>query len=445
MKRHLEQTALANWKDAKNRMPLLLRGARQVGKTYLVRHFAKESFTNLVEINFEFQPGLCQLFNNLDPMEIVRNINLTLNTHIEMGKTLLFFDEIQDCPQAITALRYFYEKMPELHVIGAGSLLEFALSEKGFKMPVGRVQYLHLQPLSFEEFLTATHEDQMVDYLQQISLREAVSPVVHEKLLKLLREYLLIGGMPAVVNTYLADKTSPEYQNRQTLILQTFRNDFGKYATRAKQVYLQKVFSSAPTMVGKRYKYSHVEADTPSRELKEALFLLCRAGLITRVTAVSAHGLPFLPNENKFKILFLDTGLMQRGCKLDAQIAQADDFLAINSGALAEQFVGQEFLADMDPHEDRGLFFWVRDKKNSQAEVDYLFVYQGEIIPVEVKSGKTGTMKSLKLFMEGHESKIGLRFSGQPLSFCEKILSIPLYAVRQARRLVAELQGGVAS
>ena len=174
--------------------------------------------------------------------------------------------------------------------------------------------------------------------------------------------------------------------------------------------------------------------------MKEALHLLNQAGIVHRVTAASAHGLPLEPHENKFKIIFLDTGLMQRGCGLDAEIAMAKDFLAVNAGALAEQFVGQELLGSMNPHEDRRLFFWARDKKNSQAEVDYLIVHRSHPVPIEVKSGKTGSLKSLKVFMTEHRSKIGIRISQQSFSCYDNVLSIPLYAVGQIHRLLDQLE-----
>ena len=440
MKRDIEQPALLHWKNSSDRKPLLIRGARQVGKTYVVKSFAAAHFDHLVEINFELRPELKKIFDTLDPEVIIKNLKLVLNQPIEPGKTLLLLDEIQDCPRAIMALRYFYEKNPQLHVIGAGSLLEFSLNAQGFKMPVGRVTYLYLQPLSFEEFLAAVNEKELRATLAKIDLHHPPSESVHERLLKLLGEYFLVGGMPAVINSYLANRSSVEYQNQQLSLLQTYRDDFGKYASRAKHIYLQKVFSTAPAMVGKRYKYSHVDSDIQSRELKEALHLLNQAGIVHQVTAASAHGLPLEPHENKFKIIFLDTGLMQRGCGLDAEIAMAKDFLAVNAGALAEQFVGQELLGSMNPHEDRRLFFWARDKKNSQAEVDYLIVHRSHPVPIEVKSGKTGSLKSLKVFMTEHRSKIGIRISQQSFSCYDNVLSIPLYAVGQIHRLLDQLE-----
>lgn len=436
MNRDLEKLSLPAWKDSGDRKPLLIRGARQVGKTYTVRSFAKEGFQNLVEINFELRPDLKKIFQTLDPHEIIRNIHLILNQRIEPGKTLLFLDEIQECPQAIMSLRYFYEILPALHVVGAGSLLEFALSEKGFKMPVGRVQYLYMQPFSFTEFLLALGAGKLKKHIEEISIEKPPSEASHEALLKRLKEYLLLGGMPAVLKAYMREKTA--YQQEQLSLLQTYRDDFGKYASRARHVHLQKVFSTAPAMVGRRYKYSHVDPDTQSRELKEAFFLLSQAGVLYKIVAASAHGLSLQTNEAKFKVLFLDVGLMQRGCSLDAEIATVEDILLVNSGALAEQFVGQELLASLSPYEDRRLFFWVRDRRNAEAEIDYLVTDRSRILPIEVKSGKSGTLKSLRIFMAEHGTPVGVRVSQHPLSLHDRILSVPLYAASQIPRLVNE-------
>lgn len=435
------QNELLSWKDSKTRKPLILRGARQVGKTHAVREFAKAHFKQFIEINFELQPQFKALFTTLDAVEIVRNLSLNLGVTFTPGTTLLFLDEIQECPQAISALRYFYEKMPGLHVIGAGSLLEFVLAAADFKMPVGRVEYLYMQPLSFGEFLIAAGQQQLKDHLDTLTHKTSINATIHDKLLSLFKNYLLIGGMPESVAVHLGDPAGTEFQNTQLALLQTYRDDFGKYASRAKQPHLQKIFNTAPGKVGQPYKYSQIDRETPSRELKQALELITQAGVITKVMATSGHGLPFLKdaNERKFKIIFLDVGLMQRACGLSGEIALAKDFLVINSGAVAEQFVGQELISCRNPRETPELFFWCREKKGGQAEVDYLAVLNTKVIPVEVKSGKAGTLKSLNVFIDEHKSPFGIRFSQLPLSFYDRVLSIPIYAVAQMQRIAQEL------
>ncbi len=434
------QQELIHWKDAARRRPLLLRGARQVGKTFAVQQFAQTHFTNCVELNFELSPDVRGIFSTLDPRAIIRTIALTRNVTIIPGQTLVFLDEIQECPQALMAFRYFHEQMPELHVIGAGSLLDFTLRSEDFRMPVGRIQYLFLRPLSFLEFLTAAGEQTLTEYLATLTLTTAVPEAVHGKLLSLVRDYLLTGGMPAVIEEYLRAPQQTTYQRVATALLQTYRDDFGKYASRVKHTYLQRVFDSAPRLVGQRYKYAQVDREIRSRELKDALSLLVRAGTLSRIHATSGAGLPFaaLSKEPLFKILFLDVGLMQRACGLDATIATATDFLAINAGAVAEQFVGQELLAYSAPYEDAALFFWFREKRGSQAEVDYLSSVDGIVIPIEVKAGKTGRLRSLKQFMDEYHPPLGVRISQTPLSYAERVLSVPLYAIGQLPQLIRE-------
>lgn len=441
MKRDIEESILIPWKASADRRPLLLRGARQVGKTYVVRSVAQQ-FAHFVEVNFELRPDLISLFQELDPVRLVKRLSIVLNAPITPGQTLLFFDEIQACPRAIMSLRYFYENLPALHVIGAGSLLEFCLGDKEFRMPVGRVQYAYLQPLSFKEFLLAAGQSALRDALHDISVQQALPDAIHHTFLTYLRNYFLMGGMPAVVHHAMLQPTSVEYKNQQTLLLQTYRDDFGKYASRARQAAVDRVFATAPQMVGQRYKYSHVDPESQSRDMKEALSLLERAGVVYRVPSASAHGLPLHVNDKKFKIVFLDVGLLQRGLGLDAQITMADDLLNLSAGAVAEQYVGQELLACADPHADRRLFFWSREQKNSQAEVDYVIVLDGRIIPVEVKAGRTGTLKSLRLFLNEHsKSPFGIRLSQQPPSYHDHILSVPLYAVSELPRLFREVAG----
>lgn len=437
MKRDIERQ-LNDWKDQPNRLPLLIRGPRQVGKTYVIEQFAKEHFANVVLVNFELSPRTKQCFESFDPKEIINKLQLMNDCNIEPGKTLLFLDEIQECPQAIMSLRYFKEKMPELHVIGAGSLLEFALREEDFRMPVGRVQFIYLGPISFGEFLGASDHTQLREYLHTIKLTDKIDQVVHEQLLELLQKYLILGGMPAVLQEYLTSGNLRICQNIQSSILETYRSDFGKYAKKAQHKYLQRLFESSPRLVGQWFKYVNVDPEVKSRDLKQALELLVLAGLIHPVYATSASGLPlgFQIREQKFKIIFLDVGLAQNACGLQAEINFNKDILQINAGSIAEQFVGQELLAYADAYTRPNLYFWARNKKSSMAEVDFVINVGSKILPVEVKAGKTGTLKSLKLFLKEKKASFGIRVSGNPLSYYDDVLSVPLYMVEQIPRLV---------
>ncbi len=439
MKRDMERE-LFSWKEHKDRLPLLLRGARQVGKSYIVEEFGKKAFKNIVVVNFEFRPELKQCFSTLDPSEIINKLQLLMGVTIEVETTLLFLDEIQECPNAIMALRYFKEKYNRLAVIGAGSLMEFTLNSPDFRMPVGRVQFIFLEPLSFGEFLTASGNERLRHYLRGIRLNSIFDDVVHQKLMDLLRIYLIVGGMPAVVKEYLENRNFLNCQRIQNSLLQTYRSDFGKYAKTSEHKYLQKVFNEAPRLVGSRVKYSNIDPDSKSRDIKQALNLLKLAGIIHPVYATVASGLPLgaQANETKFKLNFLDVGLMQNACGLQTELALTNDFIQINAGAVTEQFIGQELRAYFDSYLEHNLFFWARDKKSSSAEVDYVVVVDSLILPVEVKAGKTGTLKSLKLFIEEKDVSFGIRFSQEKLSLYDKVLTLPLYMAEQMRKLAQE-------
>lgn len=433
---------LLRWKESPARMPLLIRGARQVGKTYTVEEFGKLHFDRTVVCNFENRPDFSLCFRTLDPKQIVAEIELMANAAIVPGKTLLFLDEVQECPKAIMALRYFKEQMPELHVIGAGSLLEFILNDSDFRMPVGRVQFLHMRPLSFQEFLEALGEEKLLSALHTISLREPFSEAVHERLLKFTREYIALGGMPAVVATYLKTKSLKTCQDIQNALISTYRADFGKYARHSQHKYLQLLYERAPGLIAQWFKYSKVDPDVQVRDVKNALKNLSDAGFLQIVYATNASGLPLVTtiNEKKFKILYLDIGLLKRALKLDLELLFEQDLLLINQGALAEQFVGQELLAYGDRSDADRLFFWVREAAHSAAEVDFVIAIGSRIIPVEIKSGAAGRLKSLRIFIEEKKTSFGIRISQAPLSFENGVLSIPFYLIGEVERLTTQIQ-----
>ena len=440
MRRDIEKELIL-WKAQKEKYPLIIRGARQVGKSYLVETFGKTHFQNNVIVNLEFQPQLKDCFKSLDPSEIINKLQLILGVQIKEDNTLLFLDEIQECPQAIMALRYFKEKMPKLSIIAAGSLLEFVMRSPDFKMPVGRIQFLYLEPMSFSEYLDAAGNQNLREFISDVKLTDSIDDVIHKKLLELLRIYIIVGGMPAALTEYLSSKDLMNCQRIQTALLQTYRSDFGKYAKISQHKYLQKVFDAAPRMAGQRIKYSNIDPDTRSRDLKNALNLLTLAGIVRPIYLTKASGLPLGAqiNEQRFKINFLDVGLMQNSCGLQGRLSIEEDFMQINAGSVAEQFVGQELTAYSDRHQQVGLYFWAREKRGSMAEVDYVINIGSDIFPVEVKSGKEGRLKSLRMFIEEKKSRLGIRFSQDKLSYYDKILSIPLYMVEQLPRLAESL------
>jgi hypothetical protein len=440
MKRDIEKV-LKKWKDEKRRYPLLVRGARQVGKSYSIKKFAKEAFENLVEINFEQNPKYKACFDTLNPKKIIASISILSNSDITPGKTLLFLDEIQECPDAIVSLRYFYEQFPDLHVIGAGSLLEFALSQEDFKMPVGRIQYVYLKPLSFLEFLDAIGEEKIRNMIENLSQNNLPSKVIHEHILSFIKLYSVIGGMPAVVYEYINSRDIKRCLNVQTIIIQTYRDDFGKYASRVKYKYLQKIFYGVAKMVGKKFKYSSIDSDMQSRDLKEALILLEKAGVVFRVKHTSGNGLPLEAEakENIFKTVFLDIGLMQNICGLGSDIflTSNEDFIKVNEGAVAEQFVAQELLNYQDCYTQPSLYYWVREAKNSSAEVDYVIPCCSKAIPVEVKSGKTGTLRSMHLYLKKANLSVGVKISLLPYDNTLPVISIPFYAIKKIPELIS--------
>lgn len=431
---------LKTWKNQEDRKPLLLRGARQVGKSYIVEKFGSEHFDNFVLINFEIDKSAYTHFESLDPGKIVHSIILTRHVDIIPGKTLLFLDEIQECPNAIASLRYFKERLPNLHIIAAGSLLEFALNEESFHMPVGRIESLYMKPLSFKEFLINSSDKALAEYLDTVSLHDGIEQAIHLHLLEKLREYFILGGMPEVLSTYIKKKDFFQCQKIQAALYESYPRDFGKYGKKVNVKNLQTIYQHIPGVIAQRFIYSHVNADLPARDIKPALQALEYAGLVYPLYQTAASGLPFnaTKNSKKFKLLFLDIGLCKYSSELDAEIYSENDLVLLNKGALAEQFVGQELLAYRERYRTSSLYYWEREKAGSSAEVDFVIHVGSDIYPVEVKAGKTGRLKSLQVFVEEKQSKFGIRVSEHPLGVEKNVLSVPLYMLSQLPRIISE-------
>lgn len=426
MRRNLE-TELIEWKNRKEHLPLLLRGARQVGKSYLVEHFGKTHFKKMIKVDFEKNPDLESCFKIRDPIEIIKQLELAFETKITIGSTLLFIDEIQECPNALTSLRYFKELMKNLHVIAAGSLMEFLLNNDEYSFPVGRIEFLYLRPFSFEEFLK---ELAPIAYerLQSTSIKKPLTEGEHLEILKWVRKYFFIGGMPDAIKTYKSTNSFFECQKVHKRILQAYESDLGKYSKHVDHKYLQTIFIKAPTLIGQILKYTHIDKETRSRDLKPALHLLASAGLILQVFATTASGLPLHAHiqDHRFKLIFLDIGLLQTASQVEAGDFFEKDILQINAGKLAEQFVAQEILANDPPDQNRPLLFWER-KKPSSAEIDFVKTIDSKIIGIEVKAGSTGKLRSLHSFLKLKKLPLGIRISENALLLHENILSIPFY------------------
>ncbi len=426
-----------------------------MGKSFLVRMFAESHFDRLVELNFERDPELASLFSS-SPLETARNLELRFGTKIEPGRTLVFLDEIQAAASVLAKLRYFHEELPGLHVIVAGSLLEFVLEKHEFSMPVGRIEYLHLGPMEFEEFLLAIDKKHLVHFLEELSVTDSIPEAIHSQLLGLLRQFLAIGGMPAAIKAFLDTGSFQECDAVKQSILSTYQDDFSKYQRRVNHPRLIKVFRKLPRLVGSRFKYAKVDRLERSKDLAETLHMLCLARVAHRVLHSSANGVPLGAevHDRNFKVLFMDVGLMVRALGLSLlDFEGAEDLLLVNQGAVCEQFVGQHLLYSRELYEEPELYFWSREQRNSAAEVDYVISQGPEIVPVEVKAGKTGTLKSLHLFLREKGRGFGIRLNSQPPSRLEAetslpgyenakftLLSLPLYMVGQLRRFAGSGQ-----
>ncbi|WP_299983273.1 AAA family ATPase [Desulfobacula sp.] len=436
------------------RKPLVIRGARQVGKSYLVSMFAEQNFSNFIEINFEKDQEVISLFSGT-PEKIIKLLELRYNKIIDIENTLLFLDEIQAAPEVFAKLRYFYEDLPGLHIIAAGSLLEFILEEHTFSMPVGRIEYLHLGPMTFEEFLAANGKTMLVDFIQNYWISEDLPDAVHSDLVSLFKTYLIIGGMPEAVLVFSETNSFYESEIVKESILGTYEDDSNKYSTRVNHMRLLNVFKKLPLMVGKKFKYVNVDRNERAQDIEKALHLLEMAKITYRVKHSACNGVPLgsQVNEKKFKLLFLDVGLMAGACGMSMiDIDNADDLMMVNSGSLCEQFAGQHLLYSDEYYKKPDLFYWVREAKSSSAEVDYIISSGSKIIPVEIKAGKTGRLKSLHQFIKekGVDSAVRINLAkpsvlqdsnklpgGQSIEY--RLLSMPFYLIGQIRRLISAM------
>ena len=447
---------LNKWISNPNRKPIILRGARQVGKSTLVRLLAEHQNRPLAEINLERCPSLAASFAELDPNSLI-NVLEALPGIDDIGPdTLLFLDEIQAVPEAIPALRYLYEDMSQLPVLAAGSLLEFTLAEHHFSMPVGRVEYLHMGPMTFTEFLQALDETRLVKVIQEFELGNKIPPIIHQRLLDLLRTYFFVGGMPEAVKTYAQTQRLKDVSAVHNSIIDTYREDFPKYIGSRNLARIQHVFNFAARNVGKKVKYSQFSSQDKSATIKSDIELLCMARVISKVIHSHCTGLPLQADiEHKtYKLLFLDVGLMNAICGLNwRSISQMADTQLVNEGVIAEQFIGQHLQDILSSSLNRELNYWLRENRSNNAEVDYVLGLNGKIIPIEIKAGATGSLKSLHQFMgeKGHD--IAVRFdTGMPSTQIINtqikqgqqgkdanytLLSLPLYLVERLPDLLA--------
>ncbi|MBK8452289.1 MAG: AAA family ATPase [Thiofilum sp.] len=449
---------LKNWSTSPLRKPLVIRGARQVGKSTLVKLFAEQTQTTLLTVNLERYPQLNSIFASNDPLTILPTLELLPRMPSLDEHSLLFLDEIQAAPNAIPALRYFYEEKNSLPLISAGSLLEFALAQHHFSMPVGRIQYLHMGPMTFSEFLLALDENKLVELLQNYQWGQAIQPIAHQRLLQLLRHYYFVGGMPEAVSAFAQTQSYQAVSQVHNSIIDTYREDFPKYAGSRDLTRMLNVFNFAARHVGTKIKYSNISPKEQSSVLKKDIELLCMARVISKVIHSNSSGLPLQANldEKVYKLLFLDIGLMNAINGLDARVLQSmNETKLINEGTIAEQFIGQHLQGLLADSPNRELTYWLREGRSANAELDYVITLSGTIIPIEVKAGSSGTLKSLHQFMFEKSTPLAVRFDLLPPSLqtidtsvaqgterkaiSYPLLSLPLYLVEYLPKIVEQV------
>jgi len=443
---------LSTWLDSSHRKPVVIRGARQVGKTWMVRQLAQITGKQLIELNFEKRLAWRDLFTSNDPKEIIINLESELNITIDPENSLLFLDEIQAAPELLSKLRWFFEDMPGLPVVAAGSLLEFTLAEHSFSMPVGRISYLHVEPFSFEEFLVAQGYLKLHEFLLSWQWDKPIPATIHAKLMGYMKEYMMVGGMPEAVVSWQEQRSLEVISQIHHALLATYRDDFAKYPGRISQERLDEILMTVPKLLGEKFMFSRANKQVSSESLKKALQLLCMARVCHKVFATHGNGVPLGADiKDKFiKAIFLDVGLVSSLLDIKLhQIKQWDDLTLVNKGGLSEQVVGQ-LLKTLEPgYKEPHLYYWLREQKGSSAEIDYLLQHEGRIIPIEVKSGSTGSLKSLHYFMHLKGLTQAVRInadrpssvvvhakihSGEAVQY--QLLSIPFYLIGQLHRLL---------
>jgi uncharacterized protein len=451
MKREIIQY-LKEWKNRDDRNPLIIRGARQVGKTFIIEEFAQTEFNNYIKINFEEKAELKKLFFDYDVKRILMELSILSNTDVVFGQTLLFLDEIQTCPEAIQSLRYFKENTPGLHVICAGSLLDHVLKEIKLPMPVGRVEFLYMYPMSFKEFLVAINQQKLVSYIEEYDFSKSFSEIIHNQIAQFLRYYFFIGGMPAVVKNYAQNTGLSDIRRIQNNILTSLQYDFAKYGTRKQQEYLVLALKYCGRFPGRKIKYSQIDREIRSTYLKEAIEKLALSRILHIVKHSNSSRVPLTDHirDEVYKTMFLDIGFVNQFNQIE--LTGLDNLITASEGMLAEQFVAQELLHIIPAWLNPELFYWSREEKNSNAEIDFIYQHHNKIYPVEVKAGKTGTLKSMQMYLFEKNLYTGLRFNmdlptrgnfstkinirGKESDLSWQLVSLPLYMVSELPRIL---------
>ncbi len=413
---------LVEWKNSTNRKPLIFSGARQVGKSYTIREFGNNHFEKVIEINFEKRKDLHSVFEyNLDVKRIIKEMEILLGVNIHSGKNLLFFDEIQSCLNAFKSLRYFYEDSHHIPLISAGSLLDFEFRNISF--PVGRVEMMYMYPMNFQEFLLALGQEQLWQY---ISDEKEIPNYIENKIYDYLDDYFFIGGMPEVVQSYVLDKDYFKVQKIQEDLLYAYENDFGKYQPVVNKDCLLEILGGLSKHIGNQGIYTKLSNNFSGVTVKKGVTVLSIARLIHKVQNVGISGLPLLPSGKQFKLIFSDIGLLSKLSGLTpSDRIQKDKWSAQFRGFMAEQYIGQELIFKQNK-----LYYWARTEPGAASEVDYIITKSGEIIPIEVKSGDKGSLKSLHYLLDNNKQiKESIVFSKSKRGQIDKINFVPMYQV----------------
>jgi len=434
MKRELYNKLIA-WKNNPNRKPLVLQGARQTGKTFLVTEFGKKEYKNFIYLDFEKDKNLVSLFSDLlSPQEVLSNISFYTSKAINSKDTLLFFDEIQVAPRVLTALKYFKEEASEYHVIAAGSLLGVSVN-KSSSFPVGKVNFLQLHPMSFGEFLMALGEEIMFDKLKSIKNPESLPEAIHAKLLKYFKIYLFVGGMPETVKSYIEEGDVSKVRTIQKELLEAYKKDFSKYASKEQSVKISELWFSIPRQLAKenkKFKYNTVRKNARASYYEQTIEWMKGAGLINVTYNVTSAKLPLsgYSDLSKFKIYLFDTGLLGAMLNLSSRIIiEPDTLFREYNGAFIENYVAQELT--FEGHAP--LFYWT---SKSDAEVDFVIEHENTVFPVEVKSGSNLHAKSLQSYSEKYNPKMKFRISPRNFILSNSFTNLPLYGVSSIKNII---------
>lgn len=425
---------LIKWKENKGRKPLILRGARQVGKTYILKEFGKENYQNIAYFNFDNDEELKNIFlHTKDPKRIIEQLVLVSEERIEPDKTLIIFDEVQECPNALNSLKYFNEDANEYHIIAAGSLLGIRLSHTSF--PVGKVEFLDMYPMTFTEFLKADGSENLVQYMESIKGFENILEVFWSRLEEKLKTYFIIGGMPEAVNSWVLKKDITEVNKIQKNILEAYEEDFSKHTTATEANRISIIWNSIPSQLAKNNKkflYQVAKEGARAREYEGAVNWLNDANLIYKIYNITKPSMPLIAYNDlsSFKIYLNDVGLLKSMTNLSSRvIIEGNRIFEEFKGALTENYVLQMLISSgiIKPN------YFIFDNK---YEIDYLIQYENEIIPIEVKSSENISSVSLKNYNEKFKPKIRVRFSMKNLQKDDNLINIPLFMVEYLEKFL---------